>query len=36
MKVKYVKEWVPFSNFTNFYGLEMTLFPFHPDEPGKF
>lgn len=24
-------EWVPFSNFTYFYGLEMVLLYFHPD-----
>lgn len=36
MKVKYVQEWVPFSNFTNIYGLEMSLLPFYPDEGASF
>lgn len=26
-----ILQWLPFSNFTNFYGLEMPLLPFHPE-----
>lgn len=29
-------EWVPFSNFTNFYGLEMVLLYFHPDNEKRY